>query len=195
LTEGYLARSSLIYAERRFSTQHVHFQGAEKNVSFKNWKSDTIGLFKEIQFKELATVPTPAFWYGMTGLIPIWFPPLASLLFGFSPMLGTLQVTYGATLCAFLGGVKWGYSVPDAKLHAPTWENLGWSIIPQCIGWVSLLLPEQLALLTISAGFALSAYVDLTTANYPPWFKTLRLALTLLAVTGFLFTFLLRLFQ
>ncbi|KAL1132402.1 hypothetical protein AAG570_010357 [Ranatra chinensis] len=142
--------------------------------------------------KDLTGVPTPMFWLGVSGLGPMLGLPILFMVTGYCSSLATVQMTFGATICSFLGGVRWGYMVTDGKPLAPTWENVLWSVAPQAAAWLALLLPQSLGLLLISAGIGMSTFIDLITANYPPWFKSLRLFLAIPAIIGLLLTFIMK---
>lgn len=153
-----------------------------------------LSFFQTIKMKDMAQAPEPVFWYSTAALIPFVAPPISFLIFGYYPFLATLQLTYAATLSAFAGGMKWGWALNDTE-HKPTWENLGWSIVPQMMGWFGLLLPQQLGFLVVTTAIAVSTFIDLTSTCYPNWFKAIRLALTVPALLCLMITFLLRVFH
>lgn len=179
----YLSLGSKNSSQKQFSLQ------------LQNIVTQSKELFHNVKFSDLSNAPQPAFWYGVSGLIPFVFPPLSFLIFGYSPFLACTQLAYGATICSFLGGVKWGYTLDDKSPHKPTWENLTYAITPQCIAWLGLLLPQTLGFLLVSGGLVAAAYIDLTTANYPAWFRAMRLGLTVPAVFFLLLSALMSLFH
>lgn len=169
----------------------------QKQLSFQlsNIVSQSKELLQTVKFSDLSAAPQPAFWYGVAGLVPFVFPPLSFLLLGYSPFLATAQLAYGATICSFLGGVKWGYTLDENSPHKASWENLSYAITPQCIAWLGLIVPQSVGFIVVSAGLAAAAYIDLMTASYPPWFRAMRLALTVPAVLCLLLSALISLFH
>lgn len=162
-------------------------------VNFQDILRQSKQLIKDVHLSELNKAPLPAFWFGFGGLAPFVLPPLSFLLFGYSPMLGALQLTYGATICSFLGGVKWGYHVKeDSEL---TWESLGLAVLPQTIAWIGLMMPQTLGFIVVTGGLLASAYCDLTLMKYPNWFRAMRLFLTIPAAISLLLAALMCIFH
>jgi len=149
-------------------------------------------LFQEIKMKDLEQVPVPVFWFGVASLGPMCGPPVLALLTGVSPALTFLQVTFGATLCSFIGGLQLGHTIKEGK--EITWERMAWNSLPQVLGWTAVILPVPLGALVAAKAFAVSAYYDLLYGNYPPWLRAFRLAFTVPAVIGLLLTFVGRIF-
>uniref|UniRef100_A0A224XZE0 Putative conserved plasma membrane protein n=1 Tax=Panstrongylus lignarius TaxID=156445 RepID=A0A224XZE0_9HEMI len=144
--------------------------------------------------KDMAKAPEPVFWYSTVAILPFIVPPVSFLIFGYSSFMATLQFTYAATLSAFAGGMKWGYALNETE-HKPTWENLGWAIVPQMLGWFGLMLPQPVGFLLVTVAIAVSTFIDLTATCYPCWFKAIRLALTIPALLCLAITFLFRVFH
>lgn len=167
----------------------------EFSLDFKHIAAQTKEIINNVKMTDLKEAPQPAFWYGFGGLVPFVLPSLSFLVFGYSPFLACAQLSYGATICSFLGGVRWGYTVDVKSSIQPTWETLGFAVAPQLIAWVGLLLPQLLGFVMVSGGLAAAAYMDLVSSVYPPWFKALRLCLTIPAVVCLLFSALLSLFH
>ncbi|XP_008486830.1 transmembrane protein 69-like [Diaphorina citri] len=92
------------------------------------------------------------------------------------------QLAYGATILSYLGGIQWGATLPDSSKSLPSYEALGLAVAPQLVAWFSLLLPIPLGLITTSTALTATLAVDLLKQNYPPWFKSLRIFLTMGAV-------------
>ncbi|CAL4106346.1 unnamed protein product, partial [Meganyctiphanes norvegica] len=62
---------------------------------------------------EVAHSPTPALVLGFSGLIPFVAAPFYMYYSGaFLPEVATAQLAYGATILSFLGGVRWGLTLP-----------------------------------------------------------------------------------
>ncbi|KAL1463307.1 hypothetical protein WDU94_015070, partial [Cyamophila willieti] len=84
----------------------------------------------------------------------------------------------------FLSGIQWGATLQDSSkaLPKPTFEALGLAVAPQLVAWFSLLLPVPLGLITSATALTGTLAIDLLKSTYPPWFKSLRIFLTLGAV-------------
>ncbi|XP_034239719.1 transmembrane protein 69-like [Thrips palmi] len=150
-------------------------------------------MLSQVSWQEVKKSPQPALAYGAAGLIPFVFPPLAILLNGeFLPNLGFVQLAYGASILSFLGGVKWGFAVPENSQQKLSWDNLGQSVSLSLVAFGSLILPPWIGTLTLVAGMGASAYIDITSPGYPQWFKAMRLCLSGVAIGSLLFGWLLR---
>ncbi|KAK3923199.1 Transmembrane protein 69 [Frankliniella fusca] len=146
-----------------------------------------------VDWKEVKNSPQPALAYGAGGLIPFVLPPLAILLNGeFLPNLAFVQLAYGASILSFLGGVKWGFAVPENTPQKLSWENLGQSVSLSLVGFGSLILPPWMGTITLIAGLGASTYIDITSQGYPQWFKAMRLCLSGVAIGSLGFGLLLR---
>ena len=84
---------------------------------------------------------------------------------------------YSATILAFLGGIRWGYSL------APGQQAMGalvGSVLPSLLGWALLFVPSPYMFAGFAAGFALTGLWDVVAARrgaLPGWFGRLRLVL------------------
>lgn len=145
-----------------------------------------LGAFKnelsKFSLSDLKKSPNVHLLYGAGGLAPFILPPLQMLVFGYTDGMAWLQLAYGATILSYLGGIQWGATLPDSSKPLPSYEALGLAVAPQLVAWVSLLLPVPLGLITTSTALTATLAVDLLKQNYPPWFKSLRIFLTLGAV-------------
>lgn len=102
-------------------------------------------------------LPFPAFWLGLSGLIP-FAACAAGAFIGPEPWRGfalSALIGYGAVILAFLGAVHWGLALAataeaEAR-HARTRLTLG--VLPALIAWGSLMLPAWAALTVLIAGF------------------------------------------
>jgi hypothetical protein len=133
-------------------------------------------------------IPTAAFWLGWAGVIPFAGLSLATLTgTDFLPAAPrTVLIGYGAAILSFMGGAQWGLSTVGAWAGDDR-HNLrfGVSVLPALLAWPCLFLPQTLALLALSVGFALLLFYDIRTVRAglaPPWYSTLRVPLTLAAV-------------
>lgn len=132
-------------------------------------------------------IPPAARWLGFAGLLPFLGAATAMLLAD-----GALQAfaalalpAYGAVILSFLGGIRWGLAMADAKPgRLPA--RLAISVAPSLAGWVALLLPGAAGLLLLAAGFAAMLVLDLRTQMAPAWYAKLRLPLSLGAIASLL---------
>ncbi|XP_059468442.1 transmembrane protein 69-like [Neocloeon triangulifer] len=141
--------------------------------------------------KGLKDSPSPALLYGVSGLIPFVAVPAYTLASGcYCPMLGTIQLWYGASILSFLGGVRWGHALrPGGEL---TMQNLGVSVTPSLAAVAALAAPYPAGVLATATALSAVAYVDLAKdCPYPHWFKSMRVLLSSVAVTSLLATFVL----
>ncbi|XP_047736087.1 transmembrane protein 69 [Hyalella azteca] len=121
---------------------------------------------------------------GLAGLIPFAASPYLMISSGhFLPDIAIYQTFYGATILSFLGGVRWGFTVPSNSPQNPDITNLGYSVVPQLWGCGSLVLGHYMECIVVAnvgvmLGLAITGYMDLSMAGYPVWFKGLRFCLT-----------------
>lgn len=140
--------------------------------------------------KELRRSPLPALTLGLSGLIPFVSAPLYMLTQeAFMPGICFAQVAYGASILSFLGGVRWGFTLPESSPVAPDWINLGYSVMPSLVAWVGLMIPAPWSLLTVMSGLGIAAYADMSMYAYPAWFKGLRFLLSSVAMLALWTTF------
>lgn len=133
--------------------------------------------------KNVRHSPTPALMLGFSGLIPFVAAPLYMHYSGiFLPEVATAQLAYGASILSFLGGVRWGLTLPLGSTQSPNWSNLSYSVLPSLIAWVGLISSQNIGFLTIIGGLAFAGYMDMAMWGYPAWFKGLRFCLTLVAI-------------
>jgi len=116
---------------------------------------------------------------GYAGLIPflvLAFDPLTTEYF--SPPLARLWLLgYGAVILSFLGGIVWGRSLdkPEAGIAMIV------SILISLVAWAAFILIGAEAFWILAGGFAVALAYDLG-ADLPPWFRQLRIHLTIGAV-------------
>jgi len=135
---------------------------------------------------QLPRGPAPALGLGLAGLTPFLAAPLYMQGVGlWLPGVAAAQLSYGAVILSFLGGVRWGLLVSGDL--PPTWSAYTLSVAPSLLGWAALLSPSLPAgLVACSAGLLAAASLDCRQPAYPPWFRALRLLLSLAAVTSLL---------
>ena len=151
-------------------------------------KTTALTVWKNLS--ELKSSPTPALVLGLSGLLPFAAAPAYMLMSSaFIPEICTAQVVYGATILSFLGGVRWGFALPQEGGVRADWTNLGYSVVPSLVAWVGLLLPSPFSLFTVMGGLGVTAYFDTSMWGYPMWFKALRFTLSFVAILSLWTTF------
>jgi len=190
---AYVTRKGFSSSGEQFKHQTSFFSTSSiQKASLSDKIKHDLSLVKNVDLGQLKSAPVPAILYGSGGIIPFVFPPLSFIVGSYSPFLATAQLMYGATILAFVGGVKWGNALAKSDISH---EQIGISTIPSLIAWVSLLVPEPLGFLVVSSGLIGALYVDLKSSNYPPWFNAMRLTLTSVASVSLLTTFLFNIFH
>ncbi|MEX6504917.1 DUF3429 domain-containing protein [Jiella sp. M17.18] len=89
---------------------------------------------------------------------------------------------YSATILAFLGGIRWGFSLLPQHRRRGT---LILSVLPSLAGWFILFVPSPWMFAGFAAAFALQGTWDVVSArrgHLPAWFGRLRLVLTIVVV-------------
>ncbi|XP_044530136.1 transmembrane protein 69 [Gracilinanus agilis] len=144
----------------------------------------------------LPDTPKPALYVALTGLIPFVAPPLFMMMTDtYVPVLAFTQMAYGASFLSFLGGVRWGFTLPEDSPAKPDLMNLACSGAPLVFSWYAFLisegLPEAIVMVIMGFGVALHNEVFLL-PHYPNWFKALRIVVTLVAFFSFVATLILK---
>lgn len=136
--------------------------------------------------RDMKNAPKPALYLGLSGLLPFVAAPLSMAVTElYLPEVAFAQIAYGASIVSFLGGVRWGFALPEGSPAKPDWMNLANSVVPSLLAWVALLFSKenltQSALMVI-IGLGVSLHYDLALLpTYPSWFKALRSLLTVVA--------------
>lgn len=105
----------------------------------------------------------------------------------FYPELVFAQIAYGASIVSFLGGIRWGFALPEGSPAQPDWINLANSVVPSLIAWIALLFKDDLtqAGTMVIMGLGIALHYDLALLpTYPSWFKVLRAILTIVAASS-----------
>lgn len=123
------------------------------------------------------------------GLIPFWALSLFLLAADSGELYERLAlVGYGATILAFLGGIRWGAAIiQDSHQTGARRVTLTLSVLPSLAGWLTLLMPAFIALMVLIACFILQwvwDYLSVRRGSLPAWFGTLRTAITVGAVVA-----------
>jgi len=143
--------------------------------------SNSVTILSDL--RNITSSPPPALALGVAGLIPFVSAPLYMYNAGFFlPSIATAQLTYGATILAFLGGVRWGFLV---KEESSSWGQYTWSVTPSLLAWVALLVPNMMvSYTTIISGLVAAFIMDIKHGGYPAWFRGLRFLLTFCAAVS-----------
>ncbi|XP_029285375.1 transmembrane protein 69-like isoform X2 [Cottoperca gobio] len=135
--------------------------------------------------KALWQSPKPALYLGFAGLLPFVAPTLLMAVTEcYFPEVAFAQLAYGASIVSFLGGARWGFTLPESSPAKPDWINLANSVVPPLLAWVSMLMSDNIVSATAMVIIALgiSLHYDLALLpTYPNWFKALRAILTIVA--------------
>ncbi|KFV96458.1 Transmembrane protein 69, partial [Eurypyga helias] len=135
--------------------------------------------------------PKPARYLSLAGLIPFVSVPLSMAIQGtYYPELAFAQITYGAVTVSFLGGMRWGFALPENSPAKPDWLNLANSTVPAVVAWQALLFQDTTlgaVMLVIALGIALH-YDTALLPPYPRWFKVMRVTGTVVMVLSLLAT-------
>jgi len=89
------------------------------------------------------------------------------------------HVGYSATILAFLGGIRWGYSL------SPDHQSIGTliaSVVPSLFGWALVFVPPPYVFAGFALGFLAAGLWDWWAARsgrLPGWFGPLRLTISL----------------
>ncbi|NXR43683.1 TMM69 protein, partial [Hippolais icterina] len=141
--------------------------------------------------------PKPALYLSLGGLIPFVAVPLAMAMQGtYCRELAFAQVAYGAATASFLGGMRWGFALPENSPAKPDWLNLANGTVPPLLACQALLfkdVTQGAVMLMLALGIALHYDISLL-PTYPRWFKVLRVVGTVVMVLSLLATIALKAF-
>ncbi|XP_022431304.1 transmembrane protein 69 [Delphinapterus leucas] len=140
--------------------------------------------------------PKPALYITLAGLIPFIAPPLVMVMTKtYIPILAFTQMAYGASFLSFLGGIRWGFTLPQGSPAKPDFLNLANSTAPVVFSWLAFFVSERLsdAIVTVIIGLGIALHTELfLLPHYPNWFKALRIVVTLVAFISFVITLLVK---
>ncbi|XP_067893173.1 transmembrane protein 69 isoform X2 [Heterodontus francisci] len=188
----YLQRSASFWTQT--SCFHVSSQAA-KIKKVEEPEKRELDLIR-YDFRELKNSPKPALYLGYGGLIPFVSAPLVmAITETYFPELAFAQIAYGATILSFIGGARWGFSIPECSPAKPDWLNLGNSVVPSLLAWIALLFHDNLteATILIIMGLGIALHYDLALLpGYPGWFRALRTVLTVVATFSLVATLIIK---
>lgn len=147
--------------------------------------------------ESLKDCPKPVLYLSLGGLIPFVAMPLAMAVQGtYCPQLAFAQVAYGAATASFLGGMRWGFALPENSPAKPDWLNLANGTVPPLLACQALLfkdVTQGAVMLMLALGIALHCDISLL-PTYPMWFKVLRVVGTMVMILSLLATVALKAF-
>ena len=140
----------------------------------------------------MVKIPFGARWLVLLGAVPFVAMTVAATIDTSVGVDSTRFVlrAYGAIILSFLGGIQWGLAIRNSGGNARTRQGLNLmltlSIIPSLIGWLALLVEEDLGFSLLIVGFALALFSDVRAANRgiaPRWHLRLRYPLTAVVIS------------
>ena len=146
------------------------------------------------------SLPPLAILLGLAGLIPFALCGYGAIGSYGEPAAQALAA-YGAVILAFLGGVHWGFALPDPATRGQR-ARLGLGVVPSLIGWTALLLvvavSAEAGLAVLLAGFVALTAVEARAAKaglMPPGYMALRYGLSAGVITILAVVLVLRMFH
>ncbi|ORZ38012.1 hypothetical protein BCR44DRAFT_1388003 [Catenaria anguillulae PL171] len=130
-----------------------------------------------------SSIPSAPKYLGLAGLLPFLGTALGAYTCVPTDILGfqMLQATYGASILSFMGAIHWGTGMSATGPQSTVNSRYILSTVPCLVGFVSLNLPPDVALVVQSAGFSVLAAWDTRAwkrGEVPEWYPTLRYLLT-----------------
>lgn len=156
-------------------------------------------------------VPQPALLWGSAGIIPyvstagasIWLARKEHLVsMGLDKSMDVetasalllhaqnIQVGFGAVLLSFLGAIHWGFEFSNYGGRVGN-RRYAIGVLPLLLGWPTMLLAPQMALIAQWASFVAVWFVDLRATSegwVPKWYSTYRFWLSLAVGTSIIAT-------
>ncbi|XP_051027897.1 transmembrane protein 69 [Acomys russatus] len=170
-----------------YHTSPCNFKKKQKETALPSRKPNAITY--------LPDSPKPALYVTLGALMPFVAPPLIMVTTkSYIPILAYAQMAYGASFLAFLGGVRWGFALPESSPAKPDYMNLATSMSPVLFSWIAILFSERLneAIVTVILGLGIALHNELfLLPQYPNWLRALRIISTLVAFASFVVTLIL----
>ncbi len=116
---------------------------------------------------------------GYAGLIPfvvLALDPLVTNYFS-APLARLWLLAYGAVILSFLGGIMWGRCLTEPEAGV----SMIVSILISLAGWGAVMLLGPEAFWLLAGGFVAALAWDMA-ADLPPWFRQLRIHLSIGAI-------------
>lgn len=122
---------------------------------------------------------------GVLGLIPFLAPPIAGWAFpAVAELARSVLIAYGAVILSFLGGARWGLALRQSPAPVMT---LSLAMLPAIVALALIAMPGMAAgwrLAGLAVALAMHAIWDVSAADMPGWYPSLRIPLTLCAILG-----------
>lgn len=120
---------------------------------------------------------------GLGGLLPFLITTAGLWMRGDERFL-QVGVLYGAVILSFMGGVQWGFALAARDGEGGPGRLL-WSVMPPLIAWGTVMASPVIGPLGLAVGLFLAWLYEqrpLLRTRLPDWYRSLRHALTLVAV-------------
>ncbi|XP_028986956.1 transmembrane protein 69-like [Betta splendens] len=186
------------YTHRLLSIRTVGWPASRLCHGDSQGSSERANTKEDFSLKAISQAPKAALYLGFGGLIPFLSAPvLMAATQSFYPEVAYAQVVYGAAIVSFLGGARWGFTIPAGSPAQPDWMNLANSVVPSLLAWFALLCRDSISegALVVIIGLGLSLHYDLNLLpGYPAWFKSMRTVLTLVATFSLVATLVIKKF-
>ncbi len=124
-------------------------------------------------------IPTSAAWLGGAGLVPFAATALLAMIaedVDLRMLALRAFVAYSAVILAFLGGVRWGAAIGEAR-----WRPLVLSVLPSLVAFACLLIGHEDAIKVLGLMYAVVGVFDVLrrpAPEWPAWFMKLRARLS-----------------
>lgn len=70
----------------------------------------------------------------------------------------------------------------------PSWKNFTASIAPSVIAWMSLLVSNPVGSILAISGFSACLLHDMTSTQFPSWYRSMRILLSTIVICALLAT-------
>lgn len=124
-----------------------------------------------------STIPRPALWLGLAGLLPSIAALVVMLAVpGMRGPAASAGLGYGAMIASFVGGSWWGLAAGRAASGALP-RYLGLAVVPSLLAWLAVLAPPTTGFGVLALLFAVLPPTDrrlLSEGIGPPWWLALR---------------------
>lgn len=126
----------------------------------------------------LKDAPRSALWLGLAGLVPFFAGVVLFLQASGETLfwLAYWQVSYGAIILSFLGGVRWGAAMAAGSSGQPS--DYAFAIVPPLLAWIAVLQGLIWLVLVSLLAVYLTDRMTGGRALFPPWYLALRFVLT-----------------
>lgn len=124
-----------------------------------------------------STIPRPALWLGLAGLLPSIAALVVMLAMpGWRGAAASAGLGYGAVIASFVGGSWWGLAAargaPDTLARF-----LSLAVVPSLVAWMAVLAPPMTGFCVLALLFVVLPPTDARLSGEgisPPWWLALR---------------------